>query len=89
MRNGLGGRYYKTREQVERRIGQILGVNITGLIDVTVATRDGKLTLTWQRNQDAIATAAELRRDLRAGDEPPRPDHRRPGPAALQRPADR
>ena len=24
MHNGLGGRYYKTREQVERRIGQIL-----------------------------------------------------------------
>ena len=60
MRNGLGGRYYKTREQVERRIGQIIGVNITGLIDVTVATRDGKLTLTWQRNQDAITTAASF-----------------------------
>jgi hypothetical protein len=57
MHNGLGGRYYNTREQVERRIGQILGVNITGLIDVTVATRKGKLTVTWQRNQDAIATA--------------------------------
>jgi hypothetical protein len=57
MRNGLGGRYYKTREQVERRIGQILGVNITGLIDVTVTTRAGKLTVTWQRNQHAIATA--------------------------------
>ena len=59
MRNGLGGRYYKTREQVERRIGQILGVNIAGLIDVTVATsRDGKLALAWERNQDAITTAA-------------------------------
>ena len=59
MRNGLGGRYYKTREQVERRIGQILGVNIAGLIDVTVTTsRDGKLTLAWERNQDAITTAA-------------------------------
>ena len=57
MRNGLGGRYYKTREQVERRIGQILGVNITGLIDVTVTTRAGKLTVTWQRNQPAIDTA--------------------------------
>ena len=57
MHNGLGGRYYKTREQVERRIGQIIGVNITGLIDVTVGTRKGKLTLAWQRNQDAIATA--------------------------------
>ena len=39
MRNGLGGRYYKTRAQLERRIGQIVGVNITGLIDVTVTPR--------------------------------------------------
>jgi hypothetical protein len=60
MRNGLGGRYYKTREQVERRIGQILGVNITGLIDVTVSSRNGKLTLAWQRNQDAITYAASF-----------------------------
>jgi hypothetical protein len=60
MRTGLGGRYYKTREQVERRIGQIIGVNITGLIDVTVGTRKGKLTLTWHRNQDAITTAASF-----------------------------
>jgi hypothetical protein len=60
MHNGLGGRYYKTREQVERRIGQILAVNITGLIDVTVSTRKGKLTLAWERNQDAITTAASF-----------------------------
>ena len=57
MRNGLGGRYYKTQAQVERRIGQIIGVNITGLIDVTVTTRAGKLTMTWHRNHDAISTA--------------------------------
>jgi hypothetical protein len=60
MRNGLGGRFYKTREQVERRIGQVLEVNITGLIDVTVSTRKGKLTVTWQRDQNAIATAASF-----------------------------
>jgi hypothetical protein len=60
MRNGLGGRYYKTREQVQRRIGQIIGVNITGLIDATVTTRAGRLTVTWQRNQEAIATAASF-----------------------------
>jgi transposase len=58
LRNGLGGRYYKTREQVERRIGQILGSNITGLIHVTVTSRNDKLTVTWQRNQPAIDTAA-------------------------------
>ena len=60
MRNGLGGRYYKTRAQLERRIGQIVGVNITGLIDVTVTTRAGRLTVTWQRNQEAIDTAASF-----------------------------
>ena len=60
MRNGLGGRYYKTQAQVERRIGQILGVNITGLIDVTVTNHEGTLTLTWQRNHDAINTAASF-----------------------------
>ena len=31
----------KTREQLERRIGQIIGVKITGLIDVTVNTATG------------------------------------------------
>ena len=60
MRNGLGGRYYNTREQIERRIGQIIAADIAGLIDVSVTTRKGKLTVTWQRNQDAITTAASF-----------------------------
>lgn len=54
LRNGLGGRYYKTRAQVERRLGQILAANIAGLIDVEVTTRRGRLSLSWQRNQQAI-----------------------------------
>ncbi len=57
MRNGLGGRYYKTREQIERRVGQIIGVNITGLIDVTVSAADQPLAVTWERNQPAIDQA--------------------------------
>ena len=57
MHNGLGGRYYKTREQVQRRIGQIVAHNIAGLIDVTVSTRKGKLTLAWKRNAQAIQAA--------------------------------
>ncbi|MGH2855676.1 MAG: IS1634 family transposase [Solirubrobacteraceae bacterium] len=60
VKNGLGGRYYKSRRQVERRVGQILGANITGLIDVTVTTRKSKPTLTWTRNQQAITAAAAL-----------------------------
>src|SRR5437764_14266982 len=60
MRNGLGGRYYTTREQIERRIGQIIGANITGLIDVTVSTHNDTLAVSWQRNQPEIATAASF-----------------------------
>ena len=88
LRNGLGGRYYKTREQVQRRIGQILAVNITGLINVTVTTPNDKLTVTWQRNQPAIDTAASfdgiyaLATNLPAGSPPAILP-------ALQRPADR
>ena len=44
----------------QRRIGQIVGINITGLIDVTVSTHNDKLTLAWQRNPAAIDTAASL-----------------------------
>ena len=58
VRNGLGGRYYKTKIQVERRVGQIVGTNIHGLITVTVATRKGKPTIAWERNQQAIQDAA-------------------------------
>src|SRR5437588_1147867 len=60
MRNGLGGRYYKTREQVERRIGQIIASNIAGLIDVSVTTRNGTLAVRCERNQEAINHAASF-----------------------------
>jgi Domain of unknown function (DUF4277) len=55
---GLGGRYYKTRAQVERRVGQIIGPNLAGLISVQVATRAGKPTLTYARDDAAITRAA-------------------------------
>jgi hypothetical protein len=58
VRNGLGGRYYKTKTQVDRRVGQIIGKNIQGLITVKVATAKGKPTLTWQRNHETINQTA-------------------------------
>jgi len=59
VRNGLGGRYYKTRTQVERRVGQIIGTNIHGLLTVTVGEdTGGKPTIAWQRNHEQIAHAA-------------------------------
>ncbi len=59
VRNGLGGRYYKTRKQVEKRIAQIIGPNIEGLISTTTATRHAKPTLTWARDPKEIAAAAQ------------------------------
>ena len=59
VKNGLGGRYYKTRKQVETRVARILDTNIDGLITTTTATRNGKPTLTWARDHDAIAAAAQ------------------------------
>jgi transposase len=58
VRNGLGGRYYKTKTQVERRVGQILATNIQGLIVVKVGASKGKPTISWQRDQQAIHQAA-------------------------------
>jgi len=59
VRNGLGGRYYKTRKQVDARIARIIGKNIEGLIATSTGTRHGKPTLTFTRNQDATAAAAQ------------------------------
>jgi hypothetical protein len=58
VHNGLGGRYYKTRKQVDARVARILTGPVEHLITVTTATRKGRPTLTWARDQDAIAAAA-------------------------------
>ncbi|TCM33099.1 IS1634 family transposase [Kribbella sp. VKM Ac-2568] len=57
--NGLGGRHYKTRKQVDAKVARILAdPRLQPLLTVTTGTRGGKPTLTWQRNQTAIDTAA-------------------------------
>lgn len=58
VKRGLGGRYYKTKAQVERRVGQIIGQNTAALINVKVATRAGKPTLAYARDDAAIERAA-------------------------------
>ena len=50
--SGAGGR------EVERRVGQIIGENIAGLITVDVAQRAGKPTISWRRDEDAIGKAS-------------------------------
>jgi hypothetical protein len=58
VQRALGGRYYKTKTQVERRVGKVIGKNIEGLMSVEVATRRGKPTLSFERDHEAIAEAA-------------------------------
>lgn len=58
VKRGLGGRYYPTRTHVEKRVQAIIGPNIANLLQVRTGTRNGKPTLTWQRDQQAITNAA-------------------------------
>jgi hypothetical protein len=55
---GLGARHYKTRRQVDARVAKILTGPVEGLIKVATATRAGRPTLTFSRDQDAINAAA-------------------------------
>jgi hypothetical protein len=57
VQRGLGGRYYKTRRQVDARVAKILTGPVEGLIAVTTATRAGRPTLTFARDHDTIAAA--------------------------------
>jgi transposase len=59
VRRGLGGRHYKTPQQVQARVNRIIGPNIHGLLTVSVGVDDGRPTLVWQRDQTAIDAAAQ------------------------------
>jgi Domain of unknown function (DUF4277)/Transposase DDE domain len=58
VQRGLGGRYYKTRRQVDTRVAKILTGQVEGLIAVKTATRAARPTLTYCRDNDAITAAA-------------------------------
>lgn len=60
VQRGLGGRYYKTRGQVDAKVTKIIGPRIAGLLAVRTGIRDGRPTLTWRRDHDAIAAAGRL-----------------------------
>lgn len=57
VRGGLGGRHYKTRKQVDRRVAQILVGQVKDLLEVRTGTRKGKPTISWRRDAEAIAEA--------------------------------
>jgi hypothetical protein len=60
IRNGLGGRYYKTRRQVDAKVAQILAGPAAGLITVRTAAKAAKPAITWHRDTGAIAAASRL-----------------------------
>jgi transposase len=59
VRNRLGGPHYKTRRQVDTRVTRILTGQLENLIHVKTGTRNGRPTITWARDHDAIAAAAQ------------------------------
>jgi Domain of unknown function (DUF4277)/Transposase DDE domain len=58
VQRGLGGRHYKTRDQVDAKVSNILVGQAAGLIAVSTATRNGRPTLSFRRDEQAIQTAA-------------------------------
>jgi transposase len=55
VHNGLGGRYYRTEKEVERKVAQVVGARLAPYLRVTVGSDErGKPTLAWQRERDAI-----------------------------------
>ena len=58
--NGLGGRYYKTKQHVDARVAIILSEKVASLITVETGERDGKPTITWCRDEPTIAAAGAL-----------------------------
>jgi len=62
VRNGLGGRYYRTQKDVDTKVAQIISRNIAGLLHVSTGTDPdtGKPTLAWHRDHQAITTASRL-----------------------------
>lgn len=59
VRNGLGGRYYKTGEDVRKRVARIVPPALEPLLRVTVGGSEHAPTLTWQRDQAAVERARE------------------------------
>jgi transposase len=61
VRSGLGGRYYKTRKDVETKVATILVPTVSRLLRVTVSeNQNGRCALAFERDEQAVAAASEL-----------------------------
>ena len=77
VRNGLGGRYYKTKKQVDDRVAVVLSEKVAGLIRAETGEADGKPTISWSRNDEAVAAAGALDGFYALATNLPARDHRR------------
>lgn len=59
IRNGLGGRYYKTVKQVDAKVSKVVGRAARALLRIDTGTHKGKPFLRWKRNAKAITDAAK------------------------------
>ncbi|MGH2986725.1 MAG: IS1634 family transposase [Solirubrobacterales bacterium] len=57
IERGLGGRHYRTKAQVDRRLARVLAP-VEGLIEAQSGERNGRPTLRFRRDQEAIERAA-------------------------------
>lgn len=55
---GLGGRHYDTLEKVRARVAVILHPAVAGLLVVEAKEEQGRLTLGYRRDQEAVAEAS-------------------------------
>jgi hypothetical protein len=57
IERGLGGRHYKTKTQVDKRLARVLAP-VEGLIEAKSGERDGRPTLRFRRDEEAIERTA-------------------------------
>ena len=58
--NGLGGRFYRTKAQVDTKVAQVLPAGVAPLMTVKTGERGGKPTLSFSRNAQAASTLAAV-----------------------------
>lgn len=58
LNRGLGGRHYKSQQQVDAKVATILVPAVRNLLRVSTGVHQGKPTLAWRRDPVAIAEAA-------------------------------
>jgi hypothetical protein len=59
VRNGLGGRYYKTGDEVRKRVARVVTPALEPLVRVSVGGSEHAPTLTWHRDPAAIERTRE------------------------------